>query len=266
MKKKLLYLTLIMLFSALSINAQTTWDFGTDTTNWPIDPTGYMANVVKQNLGIFPPPTPVPPATTTSIGQVDLNTFTFTADGYAATKRFKMGGTSAVSSNKPTSRFLYFAAAGSGSVKIWFRSGSNSATRTISVSDGTTVLGSLADVSGAGSILDVPYNNVNGNIYIYNYAACYIYKIVVTGSIGITPALATKNFQKELDVAIYAKSNKIFLSNVKSSTKVNVYNVLGALVKTAQVDADSSLDINSGIYIVNAKSAEGEKSVKVIVQ
>ncbi|MBP6587670.1 MAG: T9SS type A sorting domain-containing protein [Flavobacterium sp.] len=57
----------------------------------------------------------------------------------------------------------------------------------------------------------------------------------------------------------------MFLSNIKTSTKVNVYNVLGALVKTAQLDADSSLDVNGGVYIVNAKSAEGEKSVKVIV-
>ena len=69
-----------------------------------------------------------------------------------------------------------------------------------------------------------------------------------------------------MDITVYAKQNKIFLSNLKSKTQINVYNLLGALVKSAQADADTSLDVNSGIYIVNAKSADGEKSVKVIVQ
>jgi len=78
--------------------------------------------------------------------------------------------------------------------------------------------------------------------------------------------LGNKSFQKELDVTVFAKDSKIFLSNIKSSTKVEVYNVLGSLIKSAQTDADTSLDINSGVYIVKAKSAEGEKSVKVIVQ
>lgn len=65
---------------------------------------------------------------------------------------------------------------------------------------------------------------------------------------------------------MYSKDSKIFLSNIKSSTQVEVYNVLGALVKSAQADADTSLDINSGVYIVKAKSIDGENAVKVMVQ
>ena len=122
------------------------------------------------------------------------------------------------------------------------------------------------------------YNNDNFTLktgHMLNLVATEagLYKVYAkTGKLCVgriydgTVVLGNKNFQKELDVTVFAKDGKIFLSNIKSSTTVNVYNVLGALVKTAQVDADSSLDINSGVYIVNAKSAEGEKSVKVIVQ
>ena len=114
------------------------------------------------------------------------------------------------------------------------------------------------------------YTGGAGNLYLFSDAGANYYKIevIASGSTGLgnTTTLANKSFQKELDITVYAEQNKIFLSNLKSKTQVNVYNLLGALVKSTQADADTSLDINSGIYIVNAKSADGEKSVKGIVQ
>ena len=40
----------------------------------------------------------------------------------------------------------------------------------------------------------------------------------------------------------------------------------GALVKSVKASENTSFELQSGVYIVNAKSAEGEKSVKVLVQ
>ncbi|WP_163399007.1 hypothetical protein [Flavobacterium fluviatile] len=55
MKRKLLYLTTVLLFSVGFINAQTkVWDFGNDRTNWPLDATGVSANKVVDLLGLFP--------------------------------------------------------------------------------------------------------------------------------------------------------------------------------------------------------------------
>ena len=263
MKKKLLYLTSIMLFSILSINAQTTtWDLGGNVAPWGATATATTTNVVTDNLGLFP-------GATTTFAIIEASVVTFAApDAYVSVNRFKLNGGGSAVSNKPAQRYLYFAAAGSGTVKIWFRTG-GSGTRTLFVTDGTNVINSLASTdSSANLILTASYTNINGNIYIYGDQSCNIYKIEVTGPLGTTaliPALSTNNFQKESDVVVYANDGKIFLSNIITSTKVNVYNVLGALVKTAQLDADSSLDVNGGVYIVNAKSAEGEKSVKVIV-
>ncbi|MEL1254922.1 T9SS type A sorting domain-containing protein [Flavobacterium sp. DGU38] len=260
MKRKLLYLTAIAIFSIVSLNAQNTvWDFGTDTATWPVSAAGYSTDTTIQGLGIYPAPSG------TTIGQVDGNPYTFT-DGYVSVNRFKMGGSSAVTGNLPTSRYLYFTVAGSGKVKVWFRSGSNSATRTITVSDGTTVLGSASSVptgsplSAPGVILEVPYTNVNGKIYIYNDAACYIYKIEV-----IPNSLGTDSFQKKSSVIVFGNDGKINVENVTAATKVSVYNITGALVRSTETSEDVSLSVNSGVYIVKAKSAEGEKSVKVLV-
>jgi hypothetical protein len=271
MKKRLLYLASIMLFSALSINAQTkVWDFSTDKTNWPLNYPGVTsatpATTIQKDLLNLTSHT----SSTTYFGIVAASVTTFTADGFVSVDGIKTGGSGAATNFLPTVRYFSFNVSAACTVKVWFRHGSATVgNRSVFVTSGSASYGSGTATETGGATPNIIVNaNVTaaGPVYIYSDNAVTIYKIEVTGATVNTPALATKNFQKELDVAIYAKSNKIFLSNIKSSTKVNVYNVLGALVKTAQVDADSSLDISSGVYIVNAKSVDGEKSVKVIVQ
>lgn len=272
MKKKLLLLIVPMLFSALSINAQTkVWDFGNDVVTWPLSAGIGTNEIVKDQLGLFPI------ASNTNFGAVTASAATFT-DGFTAVNRFQLngGGGGTAGNLMPTQRYVYFTVDGACTVKVWFKTGSNGTARTVLCTNGSQLLGSGTSVSSLpGPAVDLVIFTANisaaqaavGKIYIYgDTQSSNLYKIEVTGANVTTPALTTQNFQKELDITVYAKSNKIFLSNIKSSTKVNVYSVLGALVKSAQIDADTNLDINSGVYIVNAKSADGEKSVKVIVQ
>lgn len=260
-----------MLFSVTAINAQTTiWDIGNNTTvlndaalvsgDWPIAP-AFQAETVVKGLGIFPG------AGVTTFGAIAAQNASGFSDGYTCPNRFPTGGASGGSATAvPTTRYLYFNVSGACTIKVWMKGGNSTSTRSLFVSDGLSKIGSDgASVNGAAVIVTAAAAAA-GKYYVYGDNGNNIYKIEVTGANVTTPALSTKDFQKELDVTVFAKDGKIFLSNIKTSTKVNVYNVLGALVKTAQLDADSSLDINGGVYIVNAKSAEGEKSVKVIVQ
>jgi hypothetical protein len=287
MKKKLLYLTSILLFSA-SINAQTTvWDFGKSTSSvndaaataaWPIDGTGVASTtpvitVQKDLLNL------TSHTNGTNFAIVATGSATFT-DGYTGSNTLKTGGSGTATSYLPTVRYFSFNVDKACTVKVWFRHGSGSgADRTVFVTGGTStsLYGSAAAVNTAqiGTPLAAnPLSNaiVNasvtaaGIVYVYADNGVSVYKIEVSGATVNTPALATDSFQKESDVVVYANGGKINLSNIKSSTKVEVYSVLGSLIKSAQADADTSLDINSGVYIVKVKSAEGEKSVKVIVQ
>jgi len=270
MKKKLLLLILPMLFSALSVNAQTkVWDFGNDIVTWPLSAGIGYDEIVKDQLGLFPIPT------NTNFGAVTASGATFT-DGFTAVNRFQLngGGGGTAGNLLPTQRYIYFNVDGACTVKVWFKTGSNGTARKVMCTNGVELLGSGTSIGGATPVDLVIFTaNIStaqaavGKIYIYgDTASSNLYKVEVTGANVVTPALATKVFQKELDITVYAKNNKIFLSNLKSRTQINVYNLLGALVKTTQAEADTSLDINSGIYLVNAKSADGEKSVKVIVQ
>ena len=268
MKKKLLYLTSIVLFSVSAINAQTTiWDMGNDKTtlnsgtevigDWPVRDV-FPAETMIKSLGIFPG--------INSFGATSVQAASGFTDSYTAANRFTTGGASAGNATaEPTSRYLYFNVSGACTIKVWFKGGNTTSTRSLFVSNGLTKIGTGASVNGAPVIVEASAIAA-GKYYVYCDNGINIYKIEVTGATVNTHALSTNNFQKESDVVVYANDGKIFLSNIKSSTNVEVYSVLGALVKSAKAEADTSLDINAGVYIVKAKSAEGEKSVKVIVK
>lgn len=269
MKKKLLYFTSIMLFLVTTINAQTTiWDMGNNKTilndgtevigDWPIRDV-FAAETMIKSLGIFPGPN--------SFGATSAQAASGFTDSYTAVNRFTSGGASAAfATGAPTSRYLYFNVSGACTIKVWFKGGNSTSTRSLLISNGTLpVLGSGASVNGAALIVEAAVTTA-GKYYVYCDNGINIYKIEVVGATVNTPALSTDSFQKVSQVNVYAKDNKIFLSNVKSKTAVSVYTVAGALVKFLETAEDTSIDVKAGVYVVKASSAEGTKSVKVIVQ
>lgn len=285
MKKKLLYLTSIMLFSAASINAQTTvWDFGNGK---------YSLNDGAEVTGVYPQSATGPADGVTNLlgsfqgninnnfgaissGAANAGSWASPDNTYSTSNRFTTGfSTPAVATVpvKPVARAIYFRVSGPCTFKALVRSG-GTANRGVVLSNGTSIITNLTITVNSGYATLSASLPAAGDYYLYAdptlAGGSSFFKLTVSGAtvntVDLTASLAAKSFQKELDVTVYANDSKIFLSDIKSSTKVEVYNVLGALVKSAQVEGDTSLDINSGMYIVKAKSAEGEKSVKVIVK
>jgi exo-poly-alpha-galacturonosidase len=77
--------------------------------------------------------------------------------------------------------------------------------------------------------------------------------------------LGIKRYQaNSSSVTVTAYKNNVAVSNVVSNTKVCVYSLTGALIKSFATDTDTTFNLNSGIWIVVVKSADGQKAVKVI--
>jgi hypothetical protein len=278
MKRKLLYLTTIVLFSAfLSINAQTTtWDFGNSTSTinsgttltgaWPISAGIGSSEIVKDQLGLYPI------ATNTNFGAVTAGAASAGqfSDGYVAPNRFQANGAGYAGTTfvaLPTQRYFYFTVSGACTVKVWFKGGSTSSAplaRNVFVTDGSASLGSATSNSGVATLLTVTIPAA-GKYYIYGDAANNYYKIEVAGANVTTPALGINDFQADAASNVYSNGKLVFVSNVKSDTQVDVYGISGVLVKSFKTGSDTSFDLNTGIYVVKSKSAEGEKSEKVLV-
>jgi hypothetical protein len=63
---------------------------------------------------------------------------------------------------------------------------------------------------------------------------------------------------------VRAIGNRIYVSNVKSGTEVNIYAITGALVKTIKTNEDTNFAFKSGLWIATVKTFEGTKAVKFI--
>lgn len=266
MTKKLLLLLFTVVSAVSYVNAQKVWNFSNDTSNWMTSTVGYTTNTIKDNLGIYPGVT----ITTPSIGGIIPSTITF-SDGFVASRYFRMGQSSVFSGNKPSERYLYFATAGAGTIKIWFTSGGGGS-RSIKVTDGTN---EIATVSSANSttpaILEAEYTQTSGNIFIYTSVGTgvNIYKIEITGATGTTALIGTlgvNDFKEDWSANVYSNGKEVFVTEVKSNTKIDVYNMTGALTKSVQTNTDTSFGLNAGLYIIKVKSDEGEKSVKTAVK
>jgi len=265
MKKKLLsFILSAVLFTSIS-NAQTKiWDFGNDTTTWPLSAGIGNNPIIVDNLGLYPI------ATNTNFGAVTANSATF-SDSFTAVNRFQMNGAGYPSGPflaMPTQRYLFVDVSGSCTVKVWFKTGSNGAVRTLYVSNGTASVGSATTNSGTNAdlaILTATYTGAAGRLYIYGDAACNLYKLEVTGA-TVSTLLATNDFQAGSLIKVFSTGRQVSVANIISNTQVDVFSMTGALVKSVNTDTDINFDLNPGLYIVNAKSDEGQKSVKIIVQ
>ncbi|NHN25817.1 T9SS type A sorting domain-containing protein [Flavobacterium jejuense] len=262
MKTKLLYsIFTLVLFSSISIAQTKVWDFGNDTTNWPLDGTGIAGNEINDNLGIY-----MGVSSLNNIGIIEASPKTF-PDTYAGANRFKLNGAGYSGSTfqaMPTQRYVYFATAGNCTITVWFRTG-GSGTRTLYVTDGSSIVGSLAGTNSSdGLILQTTYTGGATNLYIYGDQSSNLYKIEVTGALGTT-TLDSDAFKNGLSVNVYGADNQIHLSNITSETKVNVYSLTGQLIKSLNTSIDTNFELTKGFYIINMESNEGKKSVKIIL-
>lgn len=78
--------------------------------------------------------------------------------------------------------------------------------------------------------------------------------------------LGIKDIKSTVSTEVKAIGNRIYVSNVKSETEVNIFSVTGALIKTINTSEDLDFEFNTGLWFATVKSAEGQKSAKLLVK
>lgn len=300
MKKTLLLLILPMLFSSVSVNAQTkVWDFGANPMG-----TGFtdMITVANQTTcALFTQPATAYGATSVSTQALTasatfgtLSILTFAGDrwrsdntslvlydtqlnntfggvlvtpvftGATTSGRLAFNGTDTtlhpraytitLTLGQTVTIYLKVNVATTGTLTVLPPSGSaiTSLSYVAAATNEMRTIKFTADKAGAYRISD-PTNKPE----FYR-----IYDADVNAGVN----LSADGFEQDASLDIFSIKNQVHVSNIKSDTQIHVYNMTGALVKSVKASENASFELQSGVYIVNAKSAEGEKSVKVIVQ
>jgi hypothetical protein len=278
MKQKLLLTILPLLLFAATLQAQNhVWDFGNDndpsTGTWPADAVGVADNVVRDNLGIFMGTT-----STSNIGIIDTSGGSSSnwltagdVDGYSSAYRFKFNGDSGITDidathKQPTKRYVYFTVTGACTVKIWVKATSGRSLYFADESYDITGGGPLTVPASGYMISEYNYTGGPGKIYLMNDAATYLVKMEVSpaSALGTTTTLGAADFNAAITTNLKAVGNKIYLSDVKSNTEVNIYSITGALVKSFKTNEDTNFSFKSGLWIATVKTAEGQKSFKLL--
>lgn len=283
MKKTVLFITTSLLLFFNTTKAQTTtWDFTANNPTWASSGIAAVSGIAgefidSKGLGLHGI------GTKNDFAAFDTSssaTWTAPNDAFVGTYRVKTGGggfASGADAKIPSQRYFFIQVSQACTVKVWFKSGSGGAQRSVIASDGkSTEYGRATTNSGATGVpTDGAYLNANitkaGTFYLYGDAAVNIYQIQVEGAtVSTTPVntLATSDFSQKLSAKAYSTGNKVYLTNLSGKrTEIKVYSSTGALVKSLKASADTNFELNTkGLYFVNLKSEAGEKSVKVLIK
>lgn len=256
MKKTLLYFILPMLFTATLATAQDRdWQIGTTSESWPADLSmADDATIEVDGLTVA--------AVSNSFGAMRSapSDFVF-GDGYAPENEWPGNGSSGIDGVMPSRRYFSFPVTGPSTIKVYFRV-NGSGGRSVQISDGNELLAEGTSEESSDPItLTASYDGEGGTIYVYATASVNYHRITVMDGL-----LSVDDKSSSMSSNIKAIGNRIVLSNVKSNTEVNIFSVTGALIKTINTNKDLDFEFKSGLWFATVKSAEGQKSAKLLVK
>lgn len=78
--------------------------------------------------------------------------------------------------------------------------------------------------------------------------------------------LSVNNAAKVSSVRVFSDNDNVFVTNVKSNTNVKIYNLSGMLIKSFSTNRDINFSLPKGLWIVNIKALDGQKSVKLFTK
>jgi hypothetical protein len=224
--------------------------------------------MVIDNLGL------IPHSSNPNFGQIDNSNASWTGivgeTDFSATKRLKFNGKGAdIGVYSPAVRSLYFSVLGDVTIKIWFKASGSSA-RTLYITDGTNLIGSYPSPGNNSDALFYKVDYVGGakTLYVFGAGDSFnLYKMEVSPSTNIgTTTLGVKQFEQTTAVNVYSSGDRIYVKNVKSPTTVEIYSVLGALVKSIETSTDTNFEFKTGYYLATIKAEDGQKVVKLVTQ
>lgn len=254
--RKTLLLTALVAIAIFSINAQganKVWNFGSNTTLFPLS-SGIAAGstVIVDGLSITAGTSPanmgaitgsVKTFTSQSLGELSFaNRFQFNGGGYTGSSTADAVPTV----NMPTQRYLSIAVGGNSTLYCIGITGSNDSDRKIFVTDGTNLVGTMS--FGGRDLMDytINYTGSATTLYIYCNAACNLYYLSATNVVtsSVNPILADKG--------ISYNGNEIVN---RDKIAIEIYDVLGKRVAASNNNI-SVTNYDKGVYFVRAAGSK----------
>lgn len=168
-------------------------------------------------------------------------------------------------SGSNTRRYYGFNLTAGDVISLYYYVDNAGATNTMNVE--TPSGSSTFNVDNSGGIVGQFYQITATETGLYKFY-CSDFKLcmgrIYEGDVNLTLGINDK--RSPVTTNIQAVSNRIYVTNVKTSSEVNIYNITGALVKTFKTNSDTDFSLKSGLYIATVKTVEGQKIVKLLMK
>jgi hypothetical protein len=220
--KSTLLAILFATFAHFALHAQTTtWDFTANNPTWAAAGIGTTPiQTISNGLGMYGISSN---GNFAAWNSTSSSTWTSPNDAYTGTIRVQTNGAgfaAGANESTPTQRYFFIQVNQACTVKVWFKSGSTGAARSVIASNGVSNYGkATANTGGTGLPTDGGFLSANvtqaGTFYVYGDAAVNIFQIQV---VGATVSLTPVNL-------LPVKFGALNLSQSNSLTKVS-WNVL----------------------------------------
>lgn len=120
-------------------------------------------------------------------------------------------------------------------------------------------------------IKDDGANITSEALTLWRNAAYMLTGLTAPNSLYVNPDYVALSIDKAGEVTnvssnVKSVGKRIYVSNVKSSTEVNIYSITGALVKSFKTNNDLDFEFKTGLWIATVKTFEGEKAVKLLTR
>jgi hypothetical protein len=196
---KFIFASLLTLICLTNLNAQTTtWDFTASNPSWPAAGMGTnpIQIVDSKGLGLYGISTN---ANFAAWNSTSSSTWAAPNDAYSGSFRVQTNGAGfagGANESTPTQRYFFIQVNQACTVKVWFKSGSSGASRSVIVSNGTTNYGKATanttppatGIPSDGAYLSASVTAA-GTFYLYGDAAVNIFQIQVVGAtVSLTPS------------------------------------------------------------------------------
>lgn len=256
MRKNLLLFIVTVLLLSTGLDAQNkVWDFGNDEANFPVAP-AFQDTRVIDGLTLV--------GGGSNFATVESNSSTWD-DGYTSENRLKSEGSSSVGGDGlPTRRYMEFSITGPVAIKLWYRFSGTGTPRAVVIADASGAEIARFDSPGDTTprYIEANYTGSEDTILVFSDGnAVNYYKLEIS-----TTLLSTNDAEMSISSRVRTVNDRIFVSNVKMNTEVSIFSITGALIKTINTDSDLDFSFNPGLYIARITTAEGRKSVKLVVQ
>lgn len=121
----------------------------------------------------------------------------------------------------------------------------------------------MSERASWSTILNEPVLNDGTEITTYNFTKGNDGWDPISELIANDDGADVRVFESLASVKVYSYNGQLYVSNVKSDARIDIFNINGKLMRRIKTNEDVNFSIDKGLWIIKVQAEDGQKLIKV---